>query len=96
MHLAGLSRACLGVSLDPPILQCFFLDGLRWRPLGWPRFCLPPCYDGTDFAPCQFNGCMHQVTIEMVLLELDRLPESSAFGMCRALGGLLCPCKHPD
>ena len=74
MHLAGLSRACL-VGIFGPTDPAMFLPrrpsvGGIW---GGQGFACRPCYDGTDFAPCQFNGCMHQVTVEMVLRELDRL-----------------------
>jgi heptosyltransferase II len=74
MHLAGLSRACL-VGIFGPTDPAMFLPR---RPFvvgvwGGQGFACRPCYDGTDFAPCQFNGCMRQVTVEMVIRELDRL-----------------------
>jgi heptosyltransferase-2 len=77
MHLAGLSRACL-VGIFGPSDPAMFLPR---RPLvvgvwGGQGFACRPCYDGTDFAPCQFNGCMHQVTVEMIIRELDRLLQS--------------------
>jgi len=39
---------------------------------GGKGFACRPCYDGRNFAPCQFGG-MHQVTTELVLRELDKL-----------------------
>jgi heptosyltransferase II len=74
LHLAGLSETCLvGVfgPTDPAtrVPRRSFVVGL-W---GGQGFACRPCYDGRDFAPCQFNGCMHQVTPEMVLRELDQL-----------------------
>jgi heptosyltransferase-2 len=74
LHLAGLSDTCLvGIfgPTDPAtrVPRRPFAVGL-W---GGQGFACRPCYDGRDFAPCQFNGCMHQVTPKMVLRELDRL-----------------------
>jgi heptosyltransferase II len=82
MHLAGLSDACL-VGLFGPTDPAMFLPrrpssvGL-W---GGQGFACRPCYDGTNFAPCQFNGCMHQVTPQMVLRELDRLLDARSRGV---------------
>jgi heptosyltransferase-2 len=77
MHLAGLSRACL-VGIFGPSDPALFLPR---RPFvvgvwGGQGFACRPCYDGTDFAPCQFNGCMQQVTVEVILRELDSLLSS--------------------
>ncbi len=74
LHLAGLSGACL-VGIFGPTDPSTFLPR---RPSvigiwGGQGFACRPCYDGRDFAPCQFNGCMHQVTPELVLHELDKL-----------------------
>ena len=74
LHLAGLSATCLvGIfgPTDPAtrVPRRPFAVGI-W---GGQGFACRPCYDGRDFAPCQFNGCMHQVTPEMVLCELDQM-----------------------
>ena len=74
LHLAGLSDACLvGIfgPTDPAtrVPRRPFAVGI-W---GGQGFACRPCYDGRDFAPCRFNGCMHQVTPHRVLRELDRL-----------------------
>lgn len=79
LHLAGLSETCL-ISIfgptDPTTLlprrSC--VTGI-W---GGQGFACRPCYDGRDFAPCKFNGCMHQVTPELVMHELDRLLDARA------------------
>jgi heptosyltransferase-2 len=81
LHLTGLSATCLvGVfgPTDPAtrVPRRPFAVGL-W---GGQGFACRPCYDGRDFAPCQFNGCMHQVTPEMVLRELDRLLSDRSLG----------------
>jgi heptosyltransferase-2 len=74
LHLAGLTRACLIGIFGPtdPAMR------VPRRPYsvgiwGGQGFACRPCYDGRHFAPCKFNGCMHQVTPELVLGELDRL-----------------------
>ncbi len=74
LHLAGLSKTCLvGIfgPTDPAtrVPRRPYSVGI-W---GGQGFACRPCYDGRDFAPCQFNGCMHQVTPELVLRELDQL-----------------------
>lgn len=74
LHLAGLSKTCLiGIfgPTDPAtrVPRRPYSLGI-W---GGQGFACRPCYDGRDFAPCTFNGCMHQVSPELVLRELDRL-----------------------
>jgi heptosyltransferase-2 len=74
LHLAGLSETCLiGIfgPTDPAtrVPRRPYSVGI-W---GGQGFACRPCYDGREFAPCKFNGCMHQVTPELVLRELDRL-----------------------
>ena len=81
LHLAGLSATCLvGIfgPTDPAtrVPRRSFAVGI-W---GGQGFACRPCYDGRDFAPCQFNGCMHQVTPEIVLRELERLLDDRALG----------------
>lgn len=76
LHLAGLSDTCLiGIfgPTDPAtrVPRRPYAMGI-W---GGQGFACRPCYDGRDFAPCKFNGCMHQVTPELVLHELDKLLE---------------------
>jgi heptosyltransferase-2 len=82
LHLAGLSATPLvGIfgPTDPAtrVPRRPFSVGL-W---GGQGFACRPCYDGTNFAPCQFNGCMHQVTPTMVLRELDRLLDANSRGL---------------
>jgi heptosyltransferase-2 len=81
LHLAGLSATCLvGIfgPTDPAtrVPRRPFAVGI-W---GGQGFACRPCYDGRDFAPCQFNGCMHQVTPELVLRELDQLLNDRSLG----------------
>jgi heptosyltransferase II len=81
LHLAGLSEACLvGVfgPTDPAtrLPRRSYAAGI-W---GGQGFACRPCYDGRDFAPCKFNGCMQQVTPELVIRELDKLLEARSRG----------------
>jgi heptosyltransferase-2 len=74
LHIAGLSDTCLvGIfgPTDPAtrVPRRPYALGI-W---GGQGFACRPCYDGRDFAPCKFNGCMHQVTPEFVLQQLDEL-----------------------
>ena len=74
LHLAGLSNVPLiGIfgPTDPAtrVPRRSLAVGI-W---GGQGFACRPCYDGREFAPCQFNGCMHQVTPDLVLRELDQL-----------------------
>ncbi|MEO6801807.1 MAG: glycosyltransferase family 9 protein [Granulicella sp.] len=82
LHVAGLSTACLiGIfgPTDPAtrVPRRPYAVGI-W---GGQGFACRPCYDGRNFAPCQFNGCMHQVTPELVLRELDRLLSERSQGI---------------
>ena len=82
MHLAGLSKTCLVGIFGPTDPSTFiprrpFAVGI-W---GGQGFACRPCYDGRDFAPCHFNGCMHQVTPEVVLRELDPLLSAKSKGL---------------
>jgi heptosyltransferase-2 len=74
LHLAGLSRA-LVVALFGPTDPGNFMPR---RPgvvgiWGGEGFACRPCYDGRDFAPCTNNGCMQQITVEMVMAQVDGL-----------------------
>lgn len=81
LHLAGVSRAAV-VGLFGPTDPANFLPRRRsvvgiWGGVG---FGCRPCYDGRDFAACEFNGCMHQIIPDQVLDVVDRLVSSRAGG----------------
>jgi heptosyltransferase II len=81
LHMAGLSSTCLiGIfgPTDPAtrVPRRPFAVGI-W---GGQGFACRPCYDGRDFASCQFNGCMHQVSAARVLRELDQLLNDRSLG----------------
>lgn len=84
LHLAGLSNAAL-IGIFGPTNPSNFLPRRSsvigmW---GGHGFACRPCYDGRNFAPCTFNGCMHQVTPAAVLQQLDALLEDRAHGRLR-------------
>ncbi|HEY1649029.1 MAG TPA: glycosyltransferase family 9 protein [Terracidiphilus sp.] len=81
LHLAGLSKSCL-VGIFGPTDPAMFLPRRSFVAGIWggQGLACRPCYDGTNFAPCGFNACMHQVTVEMVLVELDRLLSARSVG----------------
>lgn len=84
LHLAGLSRACvIGIfgPTDPAtrVPRRSSVVGI-W---GGQGFACRPCYDGHDFAPCRFNGCMHQVSPGLVIRELERLLDERSKGSPR-------------
>jgi heptosyltransferase-2 len=82
LHLAGLSYAAV-VGIFGPTDPGNFLPRREYVTGIWGgvNFACRPCYDGRDFAPCQHNGCMHQVSPEMVLRELDGLLERKSLGV---------------
>ncbi len=47
---------------------------------GGAGFACRPCYDGRDYAPCQHNGCMAQVSPAMVLEQVVELLRARAEG----------------
>jgi heptosyltransferase-2 len=82
MHLAGLSLASI-VGLFGPTDPGNFLPRRQnvtgiW---GGVNFACRPCYDGRTFAPCKHNGCMDQVSPNLVVREVDILLERKAKGL---------------
>jgi heptosyltransferase II len=74
LHLAGITRAGI-VSIfgptDPRGRLPQRLDTLAiW---GGEGFACRPCYDGRNFAPCTDNRCMKQVTVPMVLEQINQI-----------------------
>ena len=74
LHLAGLSTACL-IGLFGPTHPA---TRVPRRPLtvslwGGEGFACRPCYDGRNFAPCKVNGCMREMTPQMIVGALDRV-----------------------
>jgi heptosyltransferase-2 len=84
MHLAGLSKACL-IGIFGPTDPATFLPRRPFSLAVWGGhgFACRPCYDGRNFASCQFNGCMHQVLPEFILRELDQMLSDRDQGTAR-------------
>jgi len=74
LHLAGLSTAVLIGIFGPtdPATRVPRRSGAvgLW---GGESYACRPCYDGRSFAPCTFNGCMHEVSVKRVVESLDEL-----------------------
>lgn len=47
---------------------------------GGEGFACRPCYDGRDYAPCLHNGCVRQVTVDMVIREVEAVMEQKRSG----------------
>lgn len=47
---------------------------------GGEGFACRPCYDGRDYAPCLHNGCVRQVTVEMVVREVEAVLKQKRSG----------------
>lgn len=47
---------------------------------GGEGFACRPCYDGRDYAPCLHNGCMRQVSVEMVVHEVEAVIDQRRSG----------------
>jgi heptosyltransferase-2 len=81
LHLAGISHVGI-VSIfgptDPRGRLPQRLDTVAiW---GGEGFACRPCYDGVNYAPCKENGCMRQVTVEMVVREVEAVLEQRRSG----------------
>lgn len=74
MHVAGISKAKI-LAIFGPTQPGNFLprrEGVRalW---GGESLACRPCYDGRDFAPCKWNGCVREITVQRVLGEMEAL-----------------------
>ena len=72
LHLAGITRVGI-VSVFGPTDPRGRLPQRADTVAIWggEGFACRPCYDGRDFAPCKDNGCMKQVSVGMVLREVE-------------------------
>ncbi|WP_263367886.1 glycosyltransferase family 9 protein [Edaphobacter bradus] len=82
LHLAGLSHAAI-VGLFGPTDPGNFLPRRPYVTGIWGgvNFACRPCYDGRNFAPCKHNGCMEQISTQLVMREIDSLLERKAAGL---------------
>lgn len=81
LHLAGITGVGI-VSIFGPTdprgrLPQRMNTVALWGGEGFP---CRPCYDGRDFAPCLHNGCMRQVSVEMVVREIYEVIEQRQSG----------------
>jgi heptosyltransferase-2 len=81
MHLASVTHASI-LALFGPTDPGSFLPrrpGVRaiW---GGEHLSCRPCYDGQNFAPCQHNGCMREIGVDMVLSQIEILLAERASG----------------
>lgn len=74
LHLAGITRAGIVTIFGPTDPRGRLpqrLDTLAiW---GGEGFACRPCYDGQNYAPCTNNKCMQQVTVSMVLEQIQQI-----------------------
>ena len=74
MHVAGISKAKVLAIFGPTEPGSFLprREGVKalW---GGERLACRPCYDGRDFAPCQWNGCVREISVERVVGEMEAL-----------------------
>jgi heptosyltransferase-2 len=81
LHLAGISNAGL-VGIFGPTNPWEKLPRRNGTIALWggEGFACRPCYDGKDFAPCRHNGCLREITPEVVLQEVMTLANQRAQG----------------
>lgn len=78
LHLAGITRTGIVAIFGPTDphgrlphrANCVAL----W---GGEGFACRPCYDGRDYAACSHNGCVRQITAEMVMEQIEALMGAS-------------------
>ena len=74
LHLAGLTSTATVAIFGPTDPHWFFPAVANAVALwGGEGFACRPCYNGHDYAPCPHNGCMEQVTPDMVMAEVMRM-----------------------
>ena len=81
LHLAGITSTSV-VAIFGPTRPYSFMPQRENCVAFWggEGFACRPCYDGRDFAPCTNNGCVQQVTVEMVVGEVERMLEARSSG----------------
>jgi heptosyltransferase-2 len=74
LHLAGITRSGLVTIFGPTDPHGRLPQRAGCVALwGGEGFACRPCYDGRDYAPCSHNGCVRQVTPQMVADEVEGL-----------------------
>lgn len=81
LHLAGVTKVGIVSIFGPTDPRGRLPQRTNTVALwGGEGFACRPCYDGRDFAPCLHNGCMRQVSVEMVLREVYAVLEQRQSG----------------
>ena len=74
LHLAGITSASIVALFGPTDPHGRLPQRVNCVAIwGGEGFACRPCYDGRDYAPCPHNGCIRQVTPDMVLVEIQKL-----------------------
>lgn len=74
LHLAGITSTAVVAIFGPTDPRGRLPQRSNCVALwGGEGFACRPCYDGRDYAPCEHNGCMHQITPAMVFGEVETL-----------------------
>ncbi|HEY5381481.1 MAG TPA: glycosyltransferase family 9 protein [Acidobacteriaceae bacterium] len=95
LHLAGITSAAIVAIFGPTDPHGRLPQRENCVALwGGEGFACRPCYDGREYAPCQHNGCVRQVTVGMVLEEIERLLEAKREG-CALLPRVVVPEHTP-
>ena len=81
LHLAGITQTAIVAIFGPTNPNRFMPARENCVALwGGEGFACRPCYDGREFAPCTNNGCVQQITVEMVLGEVEKMLEARRSG----------------
>ena len=74
LHLAGITSTAIVAIFGPTDPRGRLPQRANCVALwGGEGFACRPCYDGHNYAPCQNNGCMQQITPAMALGEIQTL-----------------------
>jgi heptosyltransferase-2 len=81
LHLAGITSTAIVTIFGPTDPHGRLPQRENCVALwGGEGFACRPCYDGRDYAPCEHNGCVQQVTPAMALVEIERMLEAKKAG----------------
>lgn len=81
LHMAGITRVGIVSIFGPTDPRGRLPQRANTVALwGGEGFACRPCYDGRDYAPCTHNGCVRQVTVEMVLHEIETMLQQQRLG----------------
>jgi heptosyltransferase-2 len=74
LHLAGVTSTAIVAVFGPTDPRGRLPQRANCTAIwGGEGFACRPCYDGRDYAACGHNGCMHRVTVPMVVQEVELL-----------------------